>query len=86
MAGTETLVVEFAFETWQSGEEGRRRRGTGPRLVVAARLGELLRSQRRRSGSRTDMRVGEDGKDSSTNLRGMRMRLGELGLCGRMLL
>lgn len=48
------------------------------------RFGELCRSGRFRSGSRTETRVGEEGKPSSDGFRGIRIRLGDPeGLCGR---
>lgn len=68
-------------DRFRRGEEGRRRRA----LVDTPRLGELLLSLCRRSGSKTDDRTGEGGgKASSAGFRGVRTRLGEPdGLAGR---
>lgn len=77
--------VVLALVIWQSGEDGLRSFGADvadetPRL----KFGELLLSDSLRSGSRTEIRVGEEGKVSSIGLRGMRIRLGDPeGLCGR---
>lgn len=64
------------------GEAGLRTFG---KLVKLPKLGELLRSACRRSGSKTDVRTGEGGgKASSSGLRGVRTLLGEPeGLLGR---
>jgi hypothetical protein len=52
--------------------------------MLKLRFGELLLSVDLLSGSRTETRVGEEGKTSSTGFRGMRIRPGDPeGLCGR---
>lgn len=50
-------VLELA--TWRSGDEGRRCRTSGVEDML--RFGELLLSGGCRSGSNTDVRVGEAG-------------------------
>jgi hypothetical protein len=47
-------------------------------------FGEMLLSGNFRSWSRTETRVGEEGKASSAGFRGIRIRLGDpVGLSGR---
>lgn len=71
--------------TLRRGDDGRRIRAGV--LVEIPMTGELLLlSGWRRSGSRTDDRMGDvGGKASSTGFRGIRTRLGDCeGLAGRM--
>jgi hypothetical protein len=68
----------------RNGEDGRRCRARA--LGMTARFGELFLSDRRRSGSRTEVRVGDVGKASSTGFLGRRTLFGDAegdGLCGR---
>lgn len=67
----------FGWETWRNGEAGRLIRPNVILLEVTPKLGELLRSESRRSGSWTEIRVGDGGGNaSSAGFLGTRARLG----------
>lgn len=73
----------------EEGVEGMLRNGDDVRLIRGMlvddpRLGDVLRSIERRSGSNTEVRTGEvKGKPSSAGFRGVRTRWGDDGLAGR---
>lgn len=74
-----------AWVICRSGDAGRRSFGiVAGDVSPKPKFGELFLSDNFLSGSRIEMRVGEVGKASSTGFRGMRIRLGDPGLEGRM--
>jgi len=86
---------ELEWDRFLSGDAGLRSRDDEGVMAPPprSRLGDVLLlllllppSDTTRSWSRTEIRVGDEGKASSTGFRGRRMRLGELtGLWGRSL-